>query len=144
MAFGFPTFARGWCRYFTVVFRMPALGSRHLVSPTPSVPHWDATISRLLQIIGLFCKRALEKRQYSAKETYNFKEPTNRSHPLGVSCNGTAEHSLKGNFRPKRCGVKLARAETRESRRWRMSALVLRGNASSIYVEHSCRLDRSL
>jgi len=33
-----------------------------------------ATISRLLKIIGLFCTRALEKRLYSAKETYNFKE----------------------------------------------------------------------
>jgi len=43
-----------------------------------------ATISRLLKIIGLFCKRALQKRRYSAKETYNFKEPTNRSHPIQV------------------------------------------------------------
>ena len=41
-----------------------------------------ATISRLLQIIGLFRKRALYKRRYSAKETYHFKEPTNRSHPI--------------------------------------------------------------
>jgi len=41
-----------------------------------------ATISRLLQILGLFCKRALYKRRYSAKETYNFKEPINRSHPI--------------------------------------------------------------
>jgi len=41
-----------------------------------------ATISRLLKIIGLFCKRALYKRRYSAKETYNFKKPTNRSHPI--------------------------------------------------------------
>ena len=41
-----------------------------------------ATISRLLKIIGLFCKRALQKRLYSAKETYNFKEPTNCSHPI--------------------------------------------------------------
>jgi len=40
------------------------------------------TISRLLKIIGLFCKRALQKRRYSAKETYNSKEPTNRSHPM--------------------------------------------------------------
>ena len=44
-----------------------------------------ATISRLLKIIGLFCKRALLKRRYSAKETCNFKEPTNRSHPI-ISC----------------------------------------------------------
>jgi len=41
-----------------------------------------ATISRLLQIINLFCKRALIKRLYSAKETYNLKEPTYRSHPI--------------------------------------------------------------
>ena len=33
-----------------------------------------ATISRLLKIIGLFCKIALLKRQYFAKETHNFKE----------------------------------------------------------------------
>jgi len=42
-----------------------------------------ATISRLLKNIRLFCKRALIKRRNSAKETYNFKEPTNRSHPIG-------------------------------------------------------------
>jgi len=41
-----------------------------------------ATISRLLKIIGLFCKKALSKRRYSAKETYNFKEPTHRSQPI--------------------------------------------------------------
>jgi len=44
-----------------------------------------ATISRLLKIIGLFYKRALQKRLYSAKETYNFEEPTNRSHPIPQS-----------------------------------------------------------
>jgi len=43
-----------------------------------------ATISRLLKIIGLSCKRALWKRLYSSKETYNFKKPTNRSHPIGA------------------------------------------------------------
>ena len=32
-----------------------------------------ATISRLLKIIGLFCKKALEKRLYPAKETYNLR-----------------------------------------------------------------------
>ena len=40
-----------------------------------------ATISRLLKMIGLFCKRALHRRLYSAKETHDFKEPGNRSHP---------------------------------------------------------------
>jgi len=41
-----------------------------------------ATISRLLKSIGLFCKRALQKRSIFSKETYNFREPTNRSHPI--------------------------------------------------------------
>ena len=44
-------------------------------------------ISGLLKIIGLFCKRALLKRLYSAKATYSFKEPTNRSHPIRIRCN---------------------------------------------------------
>jgi len=35
-----------------------------------------ATISRLLKIIRLFCKIALQKRLHSAKETHNFKEST--------------------------------------------------------------------
>ena len=33
-------------------------------------------------MIGLFCKSALRKRRYSAKETYNFIDPTDRSHPI--------------------------------------------------------------
>jgi len=41
-----------------------------------------AMTSRLFKMIGLFCKRALQKRWYSAKETYDFKEPTNRSHHI--------------------------------------------------------------
>ena len=40
------------------------------------------TISRPLQIVGLFWKRAQQKRLFSAKETYNLKEPTNCSHPI--------------------------------------------------------------
>jgi len=39
-------------------------------------------MSRLLKIIGLFCKRALHKRRYSAKETCNFKDPAIHSHPI--------------------------------------------------------------
>jgi len=41
-----------------------------------------ALVSRIDKIIGLLCKRALEMRQYSAKETYNLKEPTNCSHSI--------------------------------------------------------------
>ena len=39
-----------------------------------------ASMIRIDTIIGLFCKRDLSKRRYSAKETNNFKEPTNRAH----------------------------------------------------------------
>jgi len=41
-----------------------------------------ATISRLLKMIGLFCKKALQKRPIFSEETCNFKEPTNRSDPI--------------------------------------------------------------
>jgi len=41
-----------------------------------------ALVSRIDKMIGLFCKRALQKRQHSEKETYNFIDPTNRSHPI--------------------------------------------------------------
>jgi len=34
-----------------------------------------ALVSRIDQIIGLFCKRALQKRHYSVKETYNSIDP---------------------------------------------------------------------
>jgi len=44
--------------------------------------YWVATSSRLLKIIGLLYKRALQKRLIFCKETYNFKEPTNRSHRI--------------------------------------------------------------
>jgi len=45
----------------------------------------EATIGRLFKIIGLFCKRALQKRRYSAKETYDFKEPLVVATPLDTS-----------------------------------------------------------
>ena len=54
-------------------------------------------ISRLLKIIRLFCKRALQKRRYYAKETYNFKEPTKQSHPIYVKPS-LAERSLWQNI----------------------------------------------
>ena len=41
-----------------------------------------ATISSLPENISLFCQRNLQKRLYSAKETYIFKEPTNQSYPI--------------------------------------------------------------
>jgi len=43
-----------------------------------------ATISRLLTIIGLFCRIQSLLQGSFAKETYNLKEPTNRSHLISV------------------------------------------------------------
>jgi len=39
-------------------------------------------IRRLLKMTSLFCKKALLKRRYSAKEACNSKVPTIRSHPI--------------------------------------------------------------
>jgi len=43
------------------------------------------TISRLLEIIGLFCRIQSLLWGSFAKETYNFKESANRSHPIAVT-----------------------------------------------------------
>ena len=40
------------------------------------------TISKLLEIKGLFCRISSLVQGSFAKETYIFKEPTNRSHPI--------------------------------------------------------------
>jgi len=44
-----------------------------------------ATSSRLLQIIGLFFRISSLLLGSFAKEMYNFKEPTNCSHPIQVT-----------------------------------------------------------
>jgi len=49
-----------------------------------------ALVTSIDKIVGLFCKRDLQKRQYSAKETYYFIDAIDRSHPIGhMSWNGT-------------------------------------------------------
>jgi len=53
-----------------------ALGAPHLFV------YGVALVSWIDWIIGLFCERALKKRQYSAKQTYRLIDPTNRSHPI--------------------------------------------------------------
>jgi len=66
----------------TYNFKEPANGKYVYTHSRYVYTYGVATISRLLKIIGLFCKRALYKRLYFAKETYNFKETTNRGHPI--------------------------------------------------------------
>jgi len=46
------------------------------------VPCGVATISRLLKIIGLFGRISSLFKGSFTKETYNFKGPTNHSHPI--------------------------------------------------------------
>jgi len=63
-----------------------------------------ATVSRLLKMIGLFCRISSLLWGSLAKETYHFKEPTNRSHPicatglmhiqLQVSCRKSNDRAL--------------------------------------------------
>jgi len=53
-----------------------------------------ATISRMLENIGLFCKRDLQKRPIFCKETYIFKHPTHRSHPI-ATCPHRETHELQ-------------------------------------------------
>jgi len=47
--------------------------------------HHMRVLSRIDKSMGLFCKRPLYKRQYSAQETYNLIDPTDCSHPIAVS-----------------------------------------------------------
>ena len=51
-----------------------------------------ASVSRIDKIIGLFCKKALLKRRYSAKKTYNLIEPPNRSHPIAENGRSHVTH----------------------------------------------------
>ena len=48
----------------------------------PHTCYGVATISRLLRIISFFCRISSRLWVSFAKETYNLKEPTNRSHPI--------------------------------------------------------------
>ena len=62
--------------------KMHASSQPHICKMTFENCYGVATVSRLLKSIGLFCKRALEKRSVFCKETCSFKEPTNRSHAI--------------------------------------------------------------
>jgi len=45
-----------------------------------------ATVSRIDKIIGLFCRMLSLLQGSFAKETYNSIDPTNQSHPIGLTC----------------------------------------------------------
>ena len=52
-----------------------------------------AAISRLLKIIGLFCRIVSLLQGSFAKETYIFKQATNRSHPISENAHGSRRSS---------------------------------------------------
>ena len=52
--------------------------------PVVFAAQYGATSSRLLKIIGLFCRISSFLYVSFANETYNFKEPASRSHPIVV------------------------------------------------------------
>ena len=64
--------AKTQCIYINMYIYMYSASGRYGV----------ASISRMLKNIGLFCKRALQKRPIFLKETYIFKHSINRSHPI--------------------------------------------------------------
>jgi len=80
--------------------------------------YWVASISRLLEITGLFCKRALEKRLCSAKETYNFKESTNRSHLVSEYGHAPSRVCGKSDCLPKTKGKKKKDSRTPKGFQW--------------------------
>jgi len=55
-----------------------------------------ATNSRLLKIIGLFCRISSLLQGSFTKETYNLKEPTTRSHPIRVVGSIKCERGVSG------------------------------------------------
>ena len=82
----------GRCQNNKVLFRFGprtmACRSKHTKCTMNRVASWHsicygvASVSRIDKNIGLFCKRDLYERLYSAKETYDLIDPTNRSHPI--------------------------------------------------------------
>ena len=61
-----------------------------------------ASISRLLKIICLFCRISSLLKVSFAKEACNFKEPTNRSHPMWIvvanCCNDLLQHTAATHY----------------------------------------------
>jgi len=53
-----------------------------------------AMISRLPKIIGLFCSISSLLQVSFAKETYNLKEPTSRSHPISFSLENMSNETI--------------------------------------------------
>jgi len=56
-----------------------------MIADVTAIEHGVATISRRLKIVCLFCRISSLSKVSFAKDTYSFKEPTNRSQPILTS-----------------------------------------------------------
>jgi len=75
----FVSFAE-YCLFYRVLLQKRPMILRSLL--IEATRYGVATVSRIDKFKGLFCKRALLKRRYSAKETHNFVDPTDRGHSI--------------------------------------------------------------
>ena len=76
------SFAKEPCKRDDILQKRPIILSSLLHS---HMSHYGvATCSRLVKIIGLFCRISSLLQGSFAKQTYNFKEPTNRSHRIQI------------------------------------------------------------
>jgi len=77
-----------------------------------------ATMSRLLKILRLFCRISSVSWESFAKKTYNFKEPTNRSHPIRAVCTHVQKASFLKSQTSSRAKPMASRAKPNGSCTW--------------------------
>ena len=82
--------------YISVSMNSRLLGTTHLcyqqvglICVALLILYGVATVSRIDKIIGLFCRMLSLLKGSFAKETYNSIDPTNQSHPIGLTCSTT-------------------------------------------------------
>jgi len=68
--------------YLVALLQKTTCNLRHILWIFATLYYGVVTTSRLLKIIGLFCRISSLLKGSFAKETYNFKESTKRSHPI--------------------------------------------------------------
>ena len=147
------TWSRDWVGYWRVLVQGTLSTVRDLFfgltrwmmySPPPTwsrgwVGYWRVgTQGRMKE--GLNERKKLKKEERLKKERSKKEERKKKYYSVTVKWPTTTKCSESLDLN---AVAYTARAETRESRRWRTSAFSFEKNAPSIYAEHSCRLERS-